>query len=277
MEKTPAPCQLDVIASDDYTAENIIREGDTYFDATHSRKWLPIPADMWGNTFIEGVEYAVSRLRMYCWLMTKNRRCDNCSRRLTCMELLAEPGKARCADWTQDLAPLDTVIVCDDYRKENKAQDGDWYRSELTDVWGPILKFCHGVDVSDPEYRDRIAVPAGRYRAWVNCVHTEKSPEGENGTVIGKYRCSKKYATEECGYVAQMGLKLANRDARIKELLAVAKGYEEWEADVVKSANWENGLPTLTQDQCDLLMELQELRNVAIAKAEPEKKDKQSQ
>ena len=58
--------------------------------------------------------------------------------------------------------------------------------------------------------------------------------------------------------------------AAAPELLALAKRYEAWEANLVLHGRWEttgDGLPTLTEDLYDEMMELQALRNAAIAKA----------
>lgn len=58
--------------------------------------------------------------------------------------------------------------------------------------------------------------------------------------------------------------------AAAPELLAVAQRYEAWEANLVLHGRWEatgDGLPTLTEDLYDEMMELQALRNAAIAKA----------
>ena len=59
-------------------------------------------------------------------------------------------------------------------------------------------------------------------------------------------------------------------DARLiaasPDLLAVAKAYEAWEAEVVFDANWADGLPKLTQPLFDRLLEIQAMRNAALAK-----------
>lgn len=59
-------------------------------------------------------------------------------------------------------------------------------------------------------------------------------------------------------------------DARLiaasPDLFAVAKAYEAWEADVVFDGNWEDGLPKLTQPLFDRLLEIQAMRNAALAK-----------
>lgn len=54
------------------------------------------------------------------------------------------------------------------------------------------------------------------------------------------------------------------------DLLAVAKAYEQWEADLVLSdAAWRDGqaLPRLTNELWSRLLEIQTMRNKAIAKA----------
>lgn len=57
--------------------------------------------------------------------------------------------------------------------------------------------------------------------------------------------------------------------AAAPDLLAVALGYEAWEADLIMNNGWngKDGLPTLTGPQYDEMMRLQGLRNAAIAKA----------
>jgi hypothetical protein len=52
------------------------------------------------------------------------------------------------------------------------------------------------------------------------------------------------------------------------DLLDVAKRYAEWHAKLVLSdAAWVRGsLPTLTQELCDELVDIQDLRNAAINK-----------
>ena len=52
------------------------------------------------------------------------------------------------------------------------------------------------------------------------------------------------------------------------DLLAVARAYEAWEADVILNADWSGDTPRLTQAQWDELVRVQGLRNAAIAKAE---------
>ena len=57
------------------------------------------------------------------------------------------------------------------------------------------------------------------------------------------------------------------------ELLAVAKAYEQWEADLIMSDEAWNGnsamLPTITQELWDRLIEIQTMRNRAVAAALP--------
>jgi hypothetical protein len=57
--------------------------------------------------------------------------------------------------------------------------------------------------------------------------------------------------------------------AAAPDLLAVVKGYEAWEAKLVLENKWEGpgGFPSLTEFDYDELMRLQQLRNLAIAKA----------
>ncbi len=51
------------------------------------------------------------------------------------------------------------------------------------------------------------------------------------------------------------------------DLLAVAKAYEAWEADVILNGDWSNATVRLTQAQHDALIEIQTLRNAALRKA----------
>ena len=67
------------------------------------------------------------------------------------------------------------------------------------------------------------------------------------------------------------GAGVAEANARLiaaaPDLLEVAKAYEQWEASLImEDESWRNGLPTLTQAQYDRLMEIQTMRNKAIAK-----------
>ena len=52
------------------------------------------------------------------------------------------------------------------------------------------------------------------------------------------------------------------------ELSNVAKAYEAWEAALVFDGNWNNGLPAFTQPLFDRFLEIQAMRNSALAKAE---------
>lgn len=64
---------------------------------------------------------------------------------------------------------------------------------------------------------------------------------------------------------------IARQIAAALDLLAVARGYEKWEADMILDQEAWRGdaeLPTLTWPLWDRLTELQKLRNEAINKAE---------
>lgn len=51
----------------------------------------------------------------------------------------------------------------------------------------------------------------------------------------------------------------------MSRMLKVLLAYEEWEADLVMcNASWRGSTPTLTQDQWDRLLEIQEQRNEAV-------------
>jgi len=54
------------------------------------------------------------------------------------------------------------------------------------------------------------------------------------------------------------------------DLLAVAKAYEAWEADLVMNADWSDFTPRLTQAQLNRLLEIQAMRNAALAKMKGE-------
>lgn len=62
----------------------------------------------------------------------------------------------------------------------------------------------------------------------------------------------------------------ANRSliAAAPDLLAACRAWEAWEADIILNADWGNDTPRLTQEQWDRVIELQVMRNAAIAKAE---------
>lgn len=51
------------------------------------------------------------------------------------------------------------------------------------------------------------------------------------------------------------------------DLLALARGYEAWEADLIVNGEWSGSCVRMTQEQHDRLVELQAMRNAAIAKA----------
>jgi len=55
--------------------------------------------------------------------------------------------------------------------------------------------------------------------------------------------------------------------AAAPDLYAVCCAYEAWEADVIMDADWRDSTPRLTQAQCDRLIEIQAMRNAAIARA----------
>lgn len=66
---------------------------------------------------------------------------------------------------------------------------------------------------------------------------------------------------------------LANKIAAAPELLAVAKAYERWEADLILcDVAWVGSTPRITQQLWDRFLEIQAMRNKAIAKAEGESK-----
>jgi hypothetical protein len=50
-----------------------------------------------------------------------------------------------------------------------------------------------------------------------------------------------------------------------KRLQEVAKGYEAWEADIVLDGDWTMATPFLTSGQFDRMLELQRMRNAALA------------
>jgi hypothetical protein len=54
--------------------------------------------------------------------------------------------------------------------------------------------------------------------------------------------------------------------AHYKELLSLARAYEEWEGDLILNGDWSGNYVTMTQAQHDRMLELQAMRNAAIAK-----------
>lgn len=55
---------------------------------------------------------------------------------------------------------------------------------------------------------------------------------------------------------------LAEENERLREL---AKAYEEWEADLVLNGDWSGECVRMTQAQHDRMLELQRMRNAALA------------
>lgn len=55
--------------------------------------------------------------------------------------------------------------------------------------------------------------------------------------------------------------------AAAPDLLAVAKAYEAWEADLILNGDWSGACVKMTQEQHDRMIELQTMRNAAITKA----------
>jgi hypothetical protein len=72
-------------------------------------------------------------------------------------------------------------------------------------------------------------------------------------------------AVEEVTF--RLGALIRQRDA----FLAIVEAYEQWEADLLQSQEaWSGGLaplPTLTEELFDRLLEIQAMRNAAIASA----------
>lgn len=88
-----------------------------------------------------------------------------------------------------------------------------------------------------------------------------------DGSVIGTIYGAEGYR-DECYEECQANAHLA---AAAPDLLAVVEAYTEWEACIILHADWRGGpsgtMPTLTQPQLDRLMQIQEMRNAALAKA----------
>jgi hypothetical protein len=55
--------------------------------------------------------------------------------------------------------------------------------------------------------------------------------------------------------------------AAAPDLHATARAYEAWEADVILNADWSGETPRLNQHQWDWLINIQGMRNAALAKA----------
>ena len=64
----------------------------------------------------------------------------------------------------------------------------------------------------------------------------------------------------------------ANLIAAAPDMYEALKAYEKAEADIVLNANWytESGVPQITQEQFDMLIDCQTLRNKALRKARGE-------
>ena len=58
----------------------------------------------------------------------------------------------------------------------------------------------------------------------------------------------------------------------VDDMYEALKAYEKAEADIVLNANWytESGVPQITQEQFDMLIDCQTLRNIALRKARGE-------
>lgn len=68
--------------------------------------------------------------------------------------------------------------------------------------------------------------------------------------------------------LSEVKQQVADLLASNKAMLAVLLAYEQWEASLIlDDESWRNGLPMLTQTQYDRLIEIQGMRNAAIAKA----------
>lgn len=55
--------------------------------------------------------------------------------------------------------------------------------------------------------------------------------------------------------------------ASAPDLLALARAYEAWEADLVLNGDWSGSCVRMTQSQHDRMIEIQAMRNAAVAKA----------
>jgi hypothetical protein len=56
--------------------------------------------------------------------------------------------------------------------------------------------------------------------------------------------------------------------AHYRELLSLARGYEEWEGDLILNGDWSGSYVRMTQAQHDRMLELQAQRNAAIRKVD---------
>jgi len=65
----------------------------------------------------------------------------------------------------------------------------------------------------------------------------------------------------------ELAEKAANPEPPAPELYAVAKAYEDWEADLLQNGDWSGPTVRMTQEQHDRMIEIQTLRNAALAKA----------
>ena len=53
----------------------------------------------------------------------------------------------------------------------------------------------------------------------------------------------------------------------IVRVTRVLSAYEKWEADLLLNADWSHSTPVMTQQQFDRLVEIQTMRNSAVAQA----------
>jgi len=78
------------------------------------------------------------------------------------------------------------------------------------------------------------------------------------------------YGGVYCMSCCELDLDADEMAAAFQALLAACEAYEEWEADIILNADWRSELPRISQAQWDRLVEIQAMRNAAIAQAKGE-------
>jgi len=105
-----------------------------------------------------------------------------------------------------------------------------------------------------------------------NCIEGQsgrKAHERDDGfRTVATFQdcCASRLSDEADANMQANGLLIA----AAPDLLAVAKAYEQWEADLILDGSAWGGMrefPQLTEKLWDRLMELQVMRNAAVAKA----------
>ena len=103
------------------------------------------------------------------------------------------------------------------------------------------------------------------FDGWVNSLDDEETDDPENPGEEG--RDLNAAHARVTAFLAQVEA----REAALQDLLALAKAYEAWDAELIMSDEaWEGGMrefPTMTEELWDRLLEIQAMRTEAVAKA----------